>query len=114
MAVFPQNARSVFRVSHGTVPGPTGGGPVTAPGRRLEPSRCIFWVCGRSGVSSGGTAAAPYGTARARATATATAEAVRARRFPGRMAAPSSLRGDRQDGRYAPLFPNEEDYGIPA
>src|ERR687892_465562 len=65
MTVLPQKARSVFRVSHGTVPGPAGGGPVTAPARRLAPIRIMLSLWGRSGVSAGccGGPVAPPGTA---------------------------------------------------
>src|SRR5918992_3640481 len=112
MAVLPQKARSVLRVSHGTVPGPAGGGPVTAPARRLEPSRCMFWVWGRSAVSSGGAAAAPY---------VSTAAAIRTRpridrtgRFPDRMGGPPSLGGRPPSPAGTPHTPYRAPNGPPS
>src|SRR5688500_10870172 len=89
MTRVPQKARSVFLVSHGTVPGPVGGGPVTAPGRRLAPSSRMLALCGRSGVSSGGGEAAPIGTTARMVTTSAKTGS--ANRFPGRMGIPPSL-----------------------
>src|ERR687893_2413218 len=87
MTVFLQNARSVFRVSHVTVPGPAGGGPVTAPARRLWPTSSILPVCGRCGSLGGCCPAAPLGAVATIVTATATTtDSVR--RLPKRMADP--------------------------
>src|SRR5919112_794361 len=61
MTVFFQNARSVLRVSHGTVPGPAGGGPNGAPARRDWPTNSMLPVCGRCG--SRGGSCAPLGVA---------------------------------------------------
>src|SRR5918997_3960905 len=84
MTVFLQNARSVLRVSHGTVPGPAGGGPVTAPARRLWPTSSMLPVCGRCGSLGGSCPLAPLGAAtKVRATPVTTDSASR---LPDRMA----------------------------
>src|ERR671914_2099886 len=83
MTVFFQNARSVLRVSHGTVPGPAGGGPNGAPARRLWPTRSMLPVCGRCG-SLGGSCA-PLGAAAMKVRATA-ADTDSASRLPERIA----------------------------
>src|SRR5918992_5804297 len=85
MTVFLQNARSVLRVSHGTVPGPAGGGPNGAPARRLWPTNSMLPVWGRCG--SRGGSCAPLGAAATRVTATA-AETDRANRLPVRIEGP--------------------------
>src|ERR687896_2173863 len=91
MTVFLQNARSVLRVSQGTVPGPAGGGPSTAPGRRLVPTSTMLSLCGRSAVSSGcGGLAAPLGAATTKVSATA-ASTDSANRLPERMDEPPPL-----------------------
>src|ERR671914_12804 len=91
MTVFLQNARSVLRVSQGTVPGPAGGGPNTAPERRLVPTSTMLSLCGRSAVSSGcGGLAAPLGAATTKVSATA-ASTDSANRLPERMDEPPPL-----------------------
>src|SRR5919106_998686 len=85
MTVFLQNARSVLRVSHGTVPGPAGGGPSTAPARRLWPTSSMLPVCGRCGSLGGSCAPLGAATTKVRATAATTA---RANRLPEYMDKP--------------------------
>src|SRR5918999_736282 len=69
MTVFLQNARSVLRVSHGTVPGPAGGGPNGAPARRLWPTSSMLPVCGRCGSRGGSCAPLDAAVMKVRATA---------------------------------------------
>src|SRR3712207_1968530 len=85
MTVSPQKARSVLRVSHGTVPGPAGGGPVTAPARRLWPTSSILPVCGRCGSLGGCCAVALGAVTNIRATAAPTDSVCR---LPERMVDP--------------------------
>src|ERR671914_2007886 len=89
MTVSFQNARSVLRVSHGTVPGPSFGGPFTAPARRLWPTRSMLPVWGRCG--SRGGSCAPLGAADTRVAAMAT-ETDSANRLPVRIEGPPPLR----------------------
>src|SRR5688572_20581428 len=82
MTVLLQNARSVLRVSHGTVPGPAGSGPITAPARRLWPTSSILPVCGRCGSLGGCCAPLGAGATKVRTT---TANADSASRLAERM-----------------------------